>query len=453
MNALSDLDAEQRLLGALLHDNRLLERLPMLTGAHFYEPTHGAIFDKAVAMIRAGRLADAVTLSPWAKEGVSPDIGGAGYLLTLIEAAAPLTIQAVEYARIVRACARRRAVAAAARTVIDGGEEDDPLPALERALAEIAADADDADSWRAIGAAARDAATAAQAGQAKGISTGFERLDAVTGGVQPGTLWAIGGATSMGKSVFGAALSRNVAAQGLGVAEVHLEMDEMQVSLRAAAAGAFTLHGDNPYYLSAARQRLSNAQWARFHEGAQRVGALPIWIDARPGRTLAQIETAARRLFRRMQREGRTPGALLIDHEGLIVSEQRYPSQLEAANARATGLLAMAKRLGVAVIALSQITKEGARADGEDRLPTSQDLNYGGALAQAASVVILLHRKAYYAERKPEHLRTEADWDALRSRETTLVVDKARSGQRSQVQVLMDMPTAAVFEPGRPVAV
>jgi replicative DNA helicase len=173
---------------------------------------------------------------------------------------------------------------------------------------------------------------------------------------------------------------------------------------------------------------------------------MPIYTDARPGRTLSQIEAAARRLFQKMRREGVAPGALVIDHEGLIASEGRYPSQLEAANARANGLLALAKRLGVVVIALSQITKEGSRADGEDRLPTAQDLNYGSALSQAASVVMLIHRKAYYAERKPEGQRTHEDWEALKSYVATLVVDKARGGQRGQVKVLMDMASSAVWE-------
>lgn len=48
-------------------------------------------------------------------------------------------------------------------------------------------------------------------------------------------------------------------------------------------------------------------------------------------------------------------------------------------------------------------------------------------------MVILLHRKAYYAERKPEAQRSAEDWSALRSREATLVVDKARGGMRRKL--------------------
>jgi hypothetical protein len=124
----------------------------------------------------------------------------------------------------------------------------------------------------------------------------------------------------------------------------------------------------------------------------------------------------------------------------------RFPSQLERTNARSEALLAMAKRLNVCVVALSQITKEGSRADGKDRMPDITDLNYGGAISQAADVVILLHRAAYFAERKIEKDRTPEDWKALKSRVATAVVDKARAGQRSQVEFLMDMPTAAVWE-------
>jgi replicative DNA helicase len=302
----------------------------------------------------------------------------------------------------------------------------------------------------------------AKAGHSMGLSTGFEALDAATGGLQPGTLWVVAGATSMGKSLFGMGLSRNIAAQGRAVGEIHLEMDEDQIGLRTATALAYR-HGAgdwvgqaaydriNPRYLDAARGRLKAEQWQALHASGQRARDLPIFVDARPGRTIAQIEAGARRLFRRCDRQGLKPGALLIDHEGLIAPTpgERLSSLLERASARGEALLAMAKRLSVPVIALAQITNEGARADGEERLPAVTDIKYGGALTQAASVVILLHRKAYYAERKPKHLRTPADDEALRSHEATLVIDKARGGVRGQVDICMDIATGAVFEPGR----
>lgn len=446
-----DLTAEQAVLGAVLLNPQWIDHAN-LAPAHFYDPTHGALWDEMGQRYRDGRLIDGVALRGFAAETFK-DIGGVGYLVKLMDASAAMSAQVTGYGEIIRAHARNRAVTVACNETIalakQGGET---LTQLEQRLQEIASTDADADAWERLGAVAMEAVERAELGEAVGLSTGLAKLDEVTGGMQPGTLWVVGGATSMGKSVFGAHLGRAIASQGYGVGEVHLEMRKLQIGLRTTTALAFDPdhRSENPFYLSAQRNALNERQWDKMRGAAKASASLPIYTDARPGRTLSQIEAAARRLFRKMRREGVKPGALIIDHEGLIAAESgaRFPSQLERTNARSEALLAMAKRLNVCVVALSQITKEGSRADGDDRLPNSTDLNYGGAISQAAEVVILLHRKAYFAERKPPHLRSDADWDALKSREALAIVDKARAGQRAQVPFLMDMPTAAVWEAG-----
>lgn len=446
-----DLTLEQAVLGACILTPSWMP--DTLRAEHFYAPEHGDLWDELRMRQRDGRLIDYVALKPFvASHPALSKLGANGsYLLSMDGSRAATSHQVSGYADMLREMARKRAVNAACDAA-KAQTEGDALTTLEQRLQEIASNDADADAWERLGVHACESVERAELGETKGISTGFPSLDRATGGLQPGTLWVVGGATSMGKSVFGAGLGRNIAAQGFGVAEVHLEMDATQVGLRTATALAFQPDPKGPrpaHYLSAQRGDLTSDQWASLRGAAKASATLPIYTDARAGRSLSQIEAAARRLFRKMRREGIKPGALIIDHEGLIAVEQgqRFSSQLERTNARSEALLAMAKRLGVAVIALSQITKEGSRADGDERLPSATDLNYGGALSQAASVVILLHRKAYYAERKPAQARSEDDLEALRSRECTLVIDKARGGLRSQVTVLMDMPTAAVWEP------
>lgn len=445
------LEESEAVLGAILQTPGWIDHAKLDT-THFYDPVHSALWDEIKQRQRDGRLIDLVALREFAAKAFA-EIGGAKYLMLLCERGAITSAHVTGYADAIRGAARRRATIQAARLAINEAEkgEIDALTTLEQRLQEIASNDADSDAWERLGVTAAESVARAEMGETKGISTGFASLDRATGGLQPGTLWVIGGASSMGKSVAGAGLGRNIAAQGYGVGEVHLEMDATQIGLRTATALAFSAdhRASNPYYLSAQRGDLTPPQWNALRGAAKASAGLPIYTDARPGRTLSQIEAAARRLFRKMRREGVKPGALIIDHEGLVAAEPgaRHPSQLERASARSEGLLAIAKRLGVTVIALSQITKEGSRADGDERLPQLTDLNYGSALSQAAQVVVLLHRKAYYAERKPEKLRNPDDWEALRSRETTLVIDKARGGMRSQITVLMDMPTAAVWEP------
>lgn len=467
------LEAEQAVLGAMLFDNGTFHRLPDLRAEHFFDPVHGRIFERISALIRSGRYVDGEVLRDFASADIGiKEIGGTLYLLKLMDNAAVLPTQAIAYAELISDMALRRELIAACREVAskaaimaDGADAGDILTDAMRAIYSLGEGASSAGvEWRSAAEIAMDAVERAFEGKARGISTGLPTLDDYTGGGRPGTLWVIGGATSMGKSVGGQQLAVNVARQRdhdgrpFGVAYVHLEMDNEEVGIRLASALAFDFkrinqigEDGNPYYLSAVNQRLRPQQWERMRQAAREVAPqLKIYVDDRPGRTVTQIESATARLFQKMKRDGVTPGLIVVDHEGLIAPESggRSMPDLEAARARSHGLKNMAKRLGVWTVALSQITKEGSRADGEDRLPTALDLNYGSALSQAAHVVILLHRKAYYAERKPHAMRSEEDIRLTRSRETTLIIDKARGGRRGHVEAIMDVASAVLIESG-----
>lgn len=460
-----NLEAEQALIGALLFNNRTMQKLGDLRPEHFYEPLHARIYRLIQECVAAGVIVDGVSIkSKLASDPTLKELGINKFVMRLMESAAPLSSQAAAYADLLRDLSLRRSVYFACQEAAEraleapgGVNGDDILLDAQRSLSELGNEGGALeDSWRSAGEIALAAVAKAKAGKAKGISTGLPRLDECTGGGRPGTLWVLGGATSMGKSVGGQQFAVNVAKQGFGVAYIHLEMDHDEVGLRLASSLAFEFSrineiGEraNPYYLSAANQSLRPDQWARMERAAvETAQQLKIYVDDRPGRTVKQIESATLRLFQQMRRDGVTPGLWVVDHEGLIAPDQRYPSELEAARARGNGLKDMAKRLGVWGIALSQITKEGSRADGEERLPQSTDLNYGSALSQAAHVVILLHRKAYYAERKPHTARTTDDINAARSRETTLIVDKARGGRRGHIEAIMDVASAVLIESG-----
>jgi replicative DNA helicase len=320
---------------------------------------------------------------------------------------------------------------------------------LEASLTALSLDGDDKDAFTSKSNVVSFAVERAELGEAQGISTGFARVDAMIGGFRP-KLYLLGAASSMGKTTLVSAIARNVASQGFGVVEFMLEMDEIEDGLRTAAALAFVRDHkiQSPHYLTAQRGMLTADQRAMMRAAAQSAGSLPILTDYRQGRTLSQIEASARRGLARLRKQGNPPGLVVIDHEGLIAPERgaRFGSQLEATNARAIALLGLPDRLGAPVLVTGQLTKDGKRADGEERWPSTDDWKYGGALIEAAHAVMLLHRPAYYAARKPEKLRSPADWEAIKSREATVIVDKARGGSRGRAAIWMDMPTAAVWE-------
>ena len=58
-----NLPAEQNLLGAILLDNSVLERIDdRLESSHFYDPLHGRIYDTMRRLINRGQLANPLTL-------------------------------------------------------------------------------------------------------------------------------------------------------------------------------------------------------------------------------------------------------------------------------------------------------------------------------------------------------------------------------------------------------
>lgn len=452
----NNIEAELGFLGALLFDNRLAERVPDLRPDHFYDALCARVYALCLRMIRDGRRVDAVALrSAWVERDLLEPVGGDAFFVSVMNRAARLESNAVEYARIIRDSSLRRDLIAAAREVEslalrppEGAIAADIAEEGERTLRAIALE-DAPEAWLRIGDVTRQAVQTAKAGHARGISTGISGLDELTNGGGPGKLWIIAGATSMGKSIGGQEMALSVANQGRGVAYFHLEMDALEIGLRVASRFAWHQDGvglnrldGNPAYLDAARGKLTQRQWQAMEGAAEQTSALPVWLDTTPGLTLPQIETRARRLMGDMRRAGVEPGLVVIDHQGLVANHERHASELESARARGNELKGIAKRLNVWTTALAQITKDGAGKDGEDRLPTLDDIAYGGGLTQAADAVILLHRRAYYAERKPAHIRTDQDIANLRSLVATLIIDKARGGRRGKVEAIMDVASS-----------
>lgn len=450
-------EAEHALLGALMFDNKALDFCDGVRAEAFYDPVHGRIFSTMREMILAGKLADGLTLRErFQSDGDIREIGGAGYLLVLMENAARLTSQVRDYAALIMDLAARRDLirtAGAMMYAATTGETpaSEIIAEAEAALTEVTGMGSIEDRWESVGDLAFHGVEEGRAGRARGISTGFPSVDELTNGFAPETLWVGGGATSMGKSVLALQFAVNVAQQGYGVGVNLLEMARYDFGRRVAATLAFQ-RGDisAPKYLDAARGELSEAQWARMAGAAKAARQLPIFVDSRGGRKLSQIEGSFRRLIMRMKRERIKPGLLVVDHQGLIANEAHFSSQFDAASARGNGLLEIAKRLGPTVFAVAQLTNDGARKDGEEHLPTTQDIAYGAALTQAAETVVLIHRPSYYAERKPEAAKTDDDRRKARSFESTIVVDKARGGRRGQVTVHAHVGNAHIFEPETP---
>ena len=104
-----NLPAEQNLLGALLLDNSVMERIDdRLRDEHFYDPLHGRIFQTIMRMTERGQLANPVTLkSFFTGTDDFPDTDAQDYLTDLADGVISIS-QAPDYAHTIHEAHLRR---------------------------------------------------------------------------------------------------------------------------------------------------------------------------------------------------------------------------------------------------------------------------------------------------------------------------------------------------------
>lgn len=402
--------AEQSFLGALLSNNKVLDRASFLEPAHFSEPIHGIIFTEARRLITERRVADPVTLKTVLENtGVLQEVGGIGYLTNLISCMVGI-INASDYAQVVRDTWLRRELIDIGETIVNSAFSPEPgdsgMALAMQAVTMLDGIAvggsvkDNNTSLDAAVDAALEAMRKAQLhGKPAGISTGFKGLDARLGGLEPGLVYTIAGRPGSGKSSLGHQFSLSAAKRGIGVLELSLEMSATQLGRRALSIESgvplFVMKGGTP----------TEEEVIRLQDARSALRGLPLTIDDAGGQTPRQIAAKCRAAKRK-------PGGLgliMLDHLNLTRADDNDAKHGPTfAIERAAGMmLQIAKDCEVPVIMLTQLNRgvEGR----EDKRPTLSDLRQSGSIEENSYAVGFLYREEYYLQNTPEPKDGEPD--------------------------------------------
>src|SRR6056297_2186580 len=448
------IEAEQQLLGAILTNNEIYDRIAQIIGPqHFYDPVHARIFETAAARITRNTLASPVTLRAFLEddEGLK-ELGGANYLVTLAGAAIS-TYAARDYAQMIYDLAIRRELISlghdiagkAARVNVDS-EPGDQIVEAEQKLYQLAEQGKSDTGFQSFLKAVTDAVNVANAayqreGGMAGISTGLVDLDTKLGGLHNSDLLILAGRPSMGKTSLATNIAFNIArsyrrgvrpdgtegaVDGGVVGFFSLEMSAEQLASRVLSeASEISSHkirqGD-----------MDEEEFRRFVEAAKTLESCPLYIDDTAAIPIAQIAARARRLKR-------THGldVLIVDYLQLVRGSA--DNRVQEIGEISMGLKAIAKELNIPVIALSQLSRQVENR--EDKRPQLSDLRESGSIEQDADVVMFVFREEYYKEReKPgDHdLEAMAKWqeemEKLHGR-AELVIGKQRHGPIGTVEL------------------
>ncbi|WP_298021123.1 replicative DNA helicase [uncultured Parasphingopyxis sp.] len=408
-----NIDAEAALLGALLIDNRLIDDVQRIVKTeHFFEPTHGRIFDMIVRLVvDRNMVANPVTLKPLLEkdEGLEA-LGGIGYLVKITESGVAL-IGARDFARQIYELALLRALIGVGREMVekavDTSEDVDPRQQIEDAeveLYKVAENDGEVGSTKSFATAASEAVKAAQralnsGGHVSGFTTGFDSLNANFGGLHKSDLVILAARPGMGKSALASNIAFNAAqryardledgidpeeSMGAPAAFFSLEMSADQLATRILAEQS---------RIPSAKLRkgaISQEEFRNLARAAAELENLPLYIDDTPGLTIAALRTRARRLKRQ-----KGIGIIIVDYLQLLQGSGRSnDNRVQEISEISRGLKTLAKELDVPVVALSQLSR--AVEQREDKKPQLSDLRESGSIEQDADIVLFIYREDYY---------------------------------------------------------
>ncbi len=253
-------------------------------------------------------------------------------------------------------------------------------------------------------------------GQAGGISTGIDALDELLdGGLQRGSLVIIGARPSHGKTALALQLAAEIARDRcVGFLSLEMPVSDLYDRLLAALGRES---------VSRLKRPARGLEWDRVTAAVQRLQDRRLHVIDRAGLNIRQVRSLARGLKRRHGLD-----VLVVDYVGLMPGlDPRQPRTYQLGEA-SSGLKALAKDLGIAIIGLAQVNR--GVADRADQVPMLSDLRDSGSFEQDADVVALLHRPE---AAKPDLGDDFAGYALLR-------VAKNRQGSTGDVHLEYDGP-------------
>lgn len=449
-----NLEAEQALLGALLVDNRSLEKISdFLKAEHFFHPAHQRIYTAIAQFIDRGQTASPVTLKGYFEKDIDlKDVGGAGYLADLA-ASIVSVINVADYGRTVYELHMRRELIGLGEDIVNDAFEQtleaqatDMIETAESRLFSMAESGVSQGGFVTLRDSVMVSIDLAEKafktkGHVTGTTTGLRDLDKQLGGFHPSDLLILAGRPSMGKTALATNIAFNAAKrwaetggkEGARVGFFSLEMSADQLATRILA-DCSNISGHN-----IKRGEIKQEDFRAFVEASQKLAQVPLFIDDTPALTISAVRTRARRLKRQHGLE-----MLVVDYLQLLRgtgSRQSSENRVLEVSEVTRGLKAIAKELQIPVLALSQLSRSVEQR--EDKRPMLSDLRESGSIEQDADIVMFVYREEYYLSRAEPEPGTEKHlaWQEKMSKAHNIgecIVAKARHGPIGTVRMFFD---------------
>ena len=421
-----NLDAEKSLLGAILiSEESLPDVTEIVKPQDFYDERNQHIYSAMWNLYEHHRPVDLLTVKTELKsKKLTQKAGGASYLAEL-SGYVPTAAHATAYAELVKKAAVRRNLINAAAKITEaayneGSETEDVLGEAEKLVFNVS-DQNTRTDAEFIGDLLSSTFDRLEQlyenkGSIAGYKTGFPDLDKKTAGFHKSDLIILAARPAMGKTALALNFARNVAAiNKKAVLLFSLEMGKEQLINRmladASGVSSFNLETGN----------FNSEDFAKISEAMSELEQEQIFIDDKPGLSIMEMRTKARRVA-----HDQDLGLIIVDYLQLMTgnSKRATDNRVQEISEISRGLKMVARELNVPVIALSQLSRTVEARD--PKIPMLSDLRESGSIEQDADIVMFIYREDYYNE--------ETD----RQNIADLILAKHRRGATGKIELFFD---------------
>jgi replicative DNA helicase len=414
--------AEQSVLGGLMLDPNAIDRIGSLRAGHFYRQDHRTIFEAILSLTAIQKPIDIVTVHDRLASCGKDEVAGGLVYLHALTSNTPSAANIHQYAATVKDRALKRNLLLAVaeiRTLVEsdrGLSAEETLNAALGALGQLEGEALQQEPASIQEAASRYINDLDERYHGSGvhpaIPTGLCDLDKMlNGGLRRGALITIGARPGMGKSALAETISCNVSTNDQGHAVLFLsqEMPESEVTERALSNWGSV---PNRALSIGTAPALADQHWANITHAVGVASNARLHIDDQPSLTLLDVVAKARAMKRKHGLD-----LLVIDYLQLMAgAEDKRHAQLETIT---KGLKALAKSLDIAVLALSQFSRDIEKRP--DPKPKKSDFKDAGSIEQDSDILMGLHRD--------EEDDPNTDWKGM----AELFVMKHRRGAKGRI--------------------
>ncbi len=421
-------EAEKSVLGSMLISRDAAElSCEMLRGEDFYLPQHQDLFEAMLGLVTHGAAVDSVTvIDALERAGKLAAAGGVSYV-TELSLFVPSAANVGQYIRIVEdRSVLRQLIRAGGEIVRDASDGEAPINQIlddaERRVFNISMKKSEETlvhiEQTAMSTYMRIGELIKMKGQLSGVPTGFRALDKLTSGLQRGDLIIVAGRPSMGKTAFALNIAQHAATAGQkSVCIFSLEMSREQLARRMLCSNA----GVDMHRVSMGET--TEEDLLVLSEALDELSSANIYIDDTGGITVADIRSRCRR-----QKTRAGLDLVVIDYLQLMQLSSGTGSRVTDISEATRALKILARELEVPIILLSQLSRGPETRKENGHRPIMADLRESGAIEQDADVIMLLYRKAVYADQE--------DPEALADNSAEVIVAKHRNGPTETVDLV-----------------